>query len=148
MVAASRGAWTWPLERILLGAMAAPFGAWTRIPAVTGGSPTVLMTDVGLTFDDGPDHHTPYFLEALESYGIKATFFVVGEQVENSPEILGHIVTTGHGVGVHCYRHLPYPRRHDTDAMDDLGRACSIIEEAGGLRPRVFRPPTGSSAAL
>lgn len=103
----------------------------------------MLMSDVGLTFDDGPDHHTPYFLEVLESHGIKATFFVVGEQVENSPELLSRIVAAGHEVGVHCYRHLPYLRRHDTDVIDDLCRACSIIEEAGGIRSRVFRPPYG-----
>lgn len=143
MSAATRGSWTWPVERAFLWALAAPFAARTRVPPLIPGTPPVLMDGVGLTFDDGPDHHTPYFLEVLESYGIKATFFVVGEQVERSPEVLRRIVTAGHEVGVHCYRHLPYPRRHDTDAMDDLVRAYSIVEEAGGGRPQIFRPPYG-----
>lgn len=88
-----------------------------------------------------PPH--PYFLKVLESHGIKATFFVVGEQVERSPQVLRRIVAEGHEVGVHCYRHLPYPRRHDADAADDLHRAYSIIEEADRIRPRLFRPPYG-----
>lgn len=142
-MAATRGAWTWPVERACLKMLAAPFGARTRVPSVIPGSPSVLMDTIGLTFDDGPDHHTPYFLECLASYGLKSTFFVVGEQVERSPEMLRRIVAAGHEVGVHCYRHLPYPRRHDTDAADDLLRARTVIEDVGGIRPTLFRPPYG-----
>lgn len=143
MAKANTLTWPRPLERGLLTALAAPFGARTRMPTLVPASTPILMDSVALTFDDGPDHHTPYFLELLESYGVKATFFAVGEQVQASPEILRRIVAAGHEVGVHCYRHLPYPRRHDTDATDDLRRTRSIIEKESGVSPALFRPPYG-----
>lgn len=143
MATANTFTWSRPVERALLTALAAPFGARTGMPSVTTGRTPVLMTSVALTFDDGPDHHTPYFLEVLERYEIKATFFIVGEQVEDSPDMLRRVVAAGHEVGVHCYRHLPYPRRHDVDAADDLRRALALIEDAGGVRPALFRPPYG-----
>lgn len=46
-------------------------------------------------------------------------------------------------MGVHGYRHLPYPRRHDADAADDLKRALAVIEDMGVVRPKLFRPPYG-----
>lgn len=123
------------LERVFLYALAAPFGAVGRIGDSSG--------LVGLTFDDGPDQHLPMFLEALEKAGVRATFFVVGEQVESWPGGLQRIIAAGHEVGVHGYRHLPYPRRHAFDAAEDLHRARVTIEDAGGVRPRLFRPPYG-----
>ena len=62
---------------------------------------------VYLTFDDGPiPESTPFLLETLRRYGVKATFFVVGENVQKHPELLQQIVEEGHQVGNHTYHHL------------------------------------------
>ena len=61
---------------------------------------------VYLTFDDGPiPESTPVLLETLRRYGVKATFFVVGENVQKHPELLQQIVEEGHQVGNHTYHH-------------------------------------------
>lgn len=92
MTKASTLTWPRPLERGLLTALAAPFDVRTRMPTLVPASTPILLDSVALTFDDGPDHHTPYFLEPLQSYGIKATFFVVGEQVQGT-SITGDLAT-------------------------------------------------------
>ena len=100
---------------------------------------------VALTFDDGPDEKmTPRVLDVLGRYGIKATFFLTGRQVEKHPEIAKRIVEEGHMVGNHTYSHSPmfalWNRRR---VMQDVYCARQIIEDAVGLRPRLFRPPFG-----
>ena len=63
---------------------------------------------VALTFDDGPDQGLDAFLDLLEEARARATFFVAGEQVERDPSKLREIISRGHEVGVHCYRHRPH----------------------------------------
>src|SRR5579871_3047253 len=65
---------------------------------------------VALTFDDGPHPEgTPAVLEVLSQADMKATFFLVGEQVERRPALAAEIVERGHLVAVHGYRHRPQP---------------------------------------
>ncbi|MBR5440943.1 MAG: polysaccharide deacetylase family protein [Prevotella sp.] len=60
-----------------------------------------------LTFDDGPiPESTPFLLETLDRYGVKATFFVVGENVEKHPDLFRQIVERGHQIGNHTYHHF------------------------------------------
>ncbi len=62
---------------------------------------------VYLTFDDGPiPESTPFLLETLRRYGVKATFFVVGENVQKHPDLFRQIIEDGHQVGNHTYHHL------------------------------------------
>ena len=62
---------------------------------------------VYLTFDDGPiPESTPFLLETLRRYGVKATFFVVGENVQKHPDLIQQIIDDGHKVGNHTYHHL------------------------------------------
>ncbi len=62
---------------------------------------------VYLTFDDGPiPESTPFLLETLRHYGVKATFFVVGENVQKHPDLFRQIIDDGHQVGNHTYHHL------------------------------------------
>src|SRR3954451_16799348 len=63
-------------------------------------------TEVALTFDDGPHPEgTVAVLEALDAAAARATFFLVGEQVERRPRLAAEIVAAGHGVALHGYRH-------------------------------------------
>jgi peptidoglycan-N-acetylglucosamine deacetylase len=101
--------------------------------------------EIAITIDDGPDPEvTPQVLELLARYGVRATFFCVGERVEQNPELARAIVRDGHRVENHSQRH-----RH---SFSLLGPAAMRAEIAGaqesiaritGTRPRFFRAPAG-----
>jgi peptidoglycan/xylan/chitin deacetylase (PgdA/CDA1 family) len=106
---------------------------------------------VGLTFDDGPHPEgTPAVLEVLRAGGVRASFFLVGEQVERRPALVGEIVAAGHEVAVHCQRHRNLLRLTPRQVRDDLDRARAAIVAAGGGEPQLYRPPYGvfNTAAL
>lgn len=98
---------------------------------------------VALTFDDGPDRDLEQFLELLKEAGARATFFVVGEQVERFPSSLREVVSRGHQVGVHCYKHVNHLRLTPSQVLEDMNRSKEVIEEAAGQRIKLFRPPYG-----
>jgi peptidoglycan/xylan/chitin deacetylase (PgdA/CDA1 family) len=98
---------------------------------------------VALTFDDGPDCGLGTFLGLLEKHEARATFFVVGEQVERDPSRLEEVVSCGHEVAVHCYRHRNHLRLTPGQVVEDMRRARGIIEEAAECTTRLFRPPYG-----
>lgn len=106
-------------------------------------------SSVELTFDDGPHPEgTPAVLEALGA--VRATFFLVGEQVERRPELVVRIVAAGHEIGVHCHRHRNLLRVGPGAVRDDLARASALIADAAGREPALYRPPYGilNAAAL
>ena len=99
---------------------------------------------IALTFDDGPDRGLDAFLKLLEKYGAQATFFVVGEQIKDDPGKLKEIVSRGHEVAVHCYRHRNHLRLFPGPAVEDMRRARRITEETAERTTRFFRPPYGT----
>jgi peptidoglycan/xylan/chitin deacetylase (PgdA/CDA1 family) len=106
---------------------------------------------VALTFDDGPHAAgTPAVLEVLARAEATATFFLVGEQVVQRPELAREIVAAGHEVAVHGFRHTLLLRRRVAAVAADLDRAVDAIGAATGVRPTLYRPPYGilSSGAL
>jgi len=99
---------------------------------------------VALTFDDGPHPEgTPAILDILDREQIKATFFVVGEQVERRPGLTAEIAQRGHVVALHCHRHRPQPALRAKTVEDDITRGTSAIEHATGQTPGWHRPPYG-----
>jgi peptidoglycan/xylan/chitin deacetylase (PgdA/CDA1 family) len=97
-----------------------------------------------LTFDDGPDAHgTPAVLERLAEARVRATFFLVGEQVQRNPALVGEIVAAGHAVGVHCQRHRNLLWLTPRQVRNDLDRAGASIEELTGRPLTLYRPPYG-----
>ena len=99
---------------------------------------------VALTFDDGPHPRgTPAVLDALERHQVKATFFLVGEQVASRPSLAAEIVARGHEIGIHCYHHRAATWRAPRTFRDDLDRAADAIERATGIVPVLYRPPRG-----
>jgi peptidoglycan-N-acetylglucosamine deacetylase len=97
-----------------------------------------------LTFDDGPHPQgTPATLEVLARAGVRATFFLVGEQVQRNPALAGEIVAAGHGVGLHCHRHRNLLRLTPWQVREDVRRALELIERASGRSPTLYRPPYG-----
>jgi peptidoglycan/xylan/chitin deacetylase (PgdA/CDA1 family) len=99
---------------------------------------------VALSFDDGPHPcGTPAVLDALDRHQVKATFFLVGEQVASRPALAAEIVARGHEIGIHCYLHRAATWRAPQTFRDDLDRAADAIERATGLAPVLYRPPRG-----
>jgi peptidoglycan-N-acetylglucosamine deacetylase len=99
---------------------------------------------VALTFDDGPHPQgTPRVLELLHAADARATFFLVGEQVERFPALAAEVAAAGHEVAVHCFRHRNLMRLTPRAVRDDLDRAEAAIAGATGAVPRRYRPPYG-----
>ena len=98
---------------------------------------------VALTFDDGPnDPATSQILDVLAAKDVKATFFVVGENVAVYPDTVRRIVAEGHALGNHSYRH----RKRDAllePGYGELERAQRAIAAVVGFRPALYRAPNG-----
>lgn len=99
---------------------------------------------VALTFDDGPDPQgTPEVLAALADLGLHATFFLVGEQVRQHPQIARAVFEAGHELAMHGDRHRNHLFRSGWDVAADLRRGAAAIRVATGVSPAFFRPPYG-----
>jgi len=99
---------------------------------------------VALTFDDGPDPgSTPHFLRELDRLGARATFFVLGSQLERYPDVGRRIVAEGHELAVHGWQHERFWRPRPQSDVQDLARAVDAVERTAGERPRWYRPPYG-----
>jgi peptidoglycan/xylan/chitin deacetylase (PgdA/CDA1 family) len=110
------------------------------------GGPGKPEKSVALTFDDGPSPLTPHILAVLKEYKVRATFFLVGVQVQKYPELVRKEKKARMALGNHSWSHPtrpPFARLSDEKARDEIERAQQVIEDAGG-KPHLFRPPGGS----
>jgi peptidoglycan/xylan/chitin deacetylase (PgdA/CDA1 family) len=113
---------------------------WRRFP----GRERVEGERAALTFDDGPDPDaTPAVLDALEAAGLRATFFLVGEQAMTHRALAREVSERGHEVALHGFEHRDHGELSAREARDDLARGLGVIEVATGRRPALFRPPYG-----
>ncbi len=99
-----------------------------------------------LTFDDGPTReNSAAVLDILKEWGIRATFFVVGENVRKNPEVAKRIVDEGHTIGIHCNSHRYEELYESAEAFEkDFQAAFDAVYEATGTEPVLFRFPGGS----
>ena len=127
-------------------------GAWPALRGPLGVEDhTASGTGYALTFDDGPHAQgTPAMLGILAAADVRATFFLVGEQVRRDPALAGEILAAGHQIGLHCDRHRNLLRLTPWQVREDLARAEASIAEATGCTPTLYRPPYGvlNAAAL
>ena len=93
---------------------------------------------VYLTFDDGPiPESTPFILQTLRQFGIKATFFMVGDNVRKNPDLYQQILDEGHQVGNHTHNHISGFRH-------SLHNYSYNVEKANAyIKSHLFRPPHG-----
>jgi peptidoglycan/xylan/chitin deacetylase (PgdA/CDA1 family) len=98
---------------------------------------------VVLTFDDGPDVETPALLEVLDAHGIRATFFVVGEQVETHAAVASEAAARGHQLALHGSAHFRHDRSPARAGPEDMRRGLEQVSGALDLRPQWYRPPFG-----
>lgn len=99
---------------------------------------------VALSFDDGPHPiYTPKILDILKKYDVKATFFVVSENVQKYPQIAKRIVEEGHDIGNHSFNHANFLLYKKRTLKKNIMKANVIISEITGIIPQLFRPPRG-----
>ncbi len=91
-----------------------------------------------LTFDDGPiPEVTPAILDILYKYGVKATFFCVGDNVRKYPEIFQRLIKEGHTIGNHTFHHMDGWKASDEDYIRDIAQCAELVKS------NLFRPPYG-----
>jgi peptidoglycan/xylan/chitin deacetylase (PgdA/CDA1 family) len=126
----------------------------TPIPAVPGAKPatyTQVRVDqpyIAMTFDDGPSSaNTPRLLEILKQRNIKATFFLIGQNVASNPDIVRRILADGHEIGNHSWTHPQLSKLSDDRVTAEINKTQDAIKEASGFTPTLLRPPYGAITA-
>ncbi len=125
-----------------------------RNPLLDGMGPLLRLQDgaahsiemphrtVALTFDDGPDPEwTPRIAEALERHGVPGTFFVVGQEVVQHPELIEALHREGHEIGNHTYTHPRMGTLSRTQVRRQISLTQRAVVGATGVAPTVYRPP-------
>lgn len=99
---------------------------------------------IAITFDDGPNpDYTMKLLQGLKKRGVKATFFVLGEEVERYPDILKATYDDGHMIGVHSYQHVNFGQIGDAAALEQVEKTQQAIYDVTGEYTGYIRPPYG-----
>ena len=117
-------------------------------PGITFNSVHVDGPYIAMTFDDGPSATlTPKLLDLLAAHHIKATFFVIGENVAEHPEIVARAAREGHEIASHSWSHPNFGKMSDESVRRQLRQTDDAIKNATGKRPTLMRPPYGSITA-
>jgi peptidoglycan-N-acetylglucosamine deacetylase len=117
-------------------------------PGITFNSVHVDGPYIAMTFDDGPSAAlTPKLLDLLAAHHIKATFFVIGENVAEHPEIVARAAREGHEIANHSWSHPNFGKMSDESVRRQLQQTDDAIKNATGKRPTLLRPPYGSITA-
>ena len=94
-----------------------------------------------LTFDDGPDiRYTPLLLDGLKERNVRASFFLLGEKVEQYPELVERMQKEGHLVGNHTYHHVQLNKLNETKAREEILKTNNLIYETTGTCARRLVP--------
>ncbi|HXP35315.1 MAG TPA: polysaccharide deacetylase family protein [Chthoniobacterales bacterium] len=103
---------------------------------------------IAMTFDDGPSAKlTPKLLDLLAAHHIKATFFLIGQNVAENPEIVARETREGHEIANHSWSHPSLAKMSDDGVRGQLRKTEDAIRSAIGKRPSLLRPPYGSITA-
>ncbi|MFD4910506.1 polysaccharide deacetylase family protein [Kitasatospora purpeofusca] len=99
---------------------------------------------VALTIDDGPDpRHTPTVLALLEQHGIRATFFLIGENAVEHPDLVREIAARGHHIANHTWTHPDLRHLSEAKVREELERTSELLHRTTGKAPTWFRAPGG-----
>jgi peptidoglycan-N-acetylglucosamine deacetylase len=100
---------------------------------------------VYLSFDDGPHpEHTPRLLDLLAAHGSRASFFLVGQRIEQHPQLVERIVAEGHTLGNHSYSHPLFNVLNLHQQLVEIERTDRLLQTFDGHARHRFRPPHGS----
>ena len=153
----SKRKWKLPAMSLLLflvlladGALAGTVFAIARHQSGTFQSSTIQAStaqprQVALTFDDGPHQTcTPALLDGLKQRGVKATFFLMGENIAGKELLVQRMQEEGHLIGNHSYRHIQMTKEEAEQACAEIEQTETLIQDITGRRPEYLRPPYGA----
>lgn len=112
-------------------------------PAVEGPDCTKVKC-VALTFDDGPGPKTGELLDILDRAGAKATFFVIGPNVESYPAVVKRASAEGHQIAAHTWTHTSMTKQTAAEIQSEVNRTSDAVKAATGKPTRYMRPPYGA----
>lgn len=124
-------------------------GSWTPFPWVEkyayAFSGPHNKAEVALTFDDGPDAtYTSKMLDTLNKYGVKGTFFLLGQNAEKYPDVVKRMAAEGHVIGNHSYSHPEFVKLSDAEYHEQITKTERIVKNLAGYEPKFIRPPYGA----
>ena len=99
---------------------------------------------VAITFDDGPSVYTQRYLDILKQHNVKATFFQIGQNVREYPDLAKAVVEAGHQVACHSDTHPDLTTLDEATLQKELSQSISSIKNATGVDTTMLRPPYGS----
>ncbi len=99
------------------------------------------MADGGTTPESRVEGNTLRLLELLEPFGVKATFFFLGQVAERFPRLVRRVAAAGHELGSHGYRHCPVTQMTRREFREDVSRSLRVIEDAAGVPAQGYRAP-------
>lgn len=109
------------------------------------GIPVEEPPTIALTFDDGPNaRYTPMLLDGLKKRNIRASFFLIGENIEGNEDILLQMRKDGHLIGNHTWDHVQLDKIPAEKARLEIEKTNNRIYEASGIYPSYVRPPFGA----
>jgi len=96
--------------------------------------------EVALTFDDGPEEYwTPKVLDILKEKNVRATFFVIGQQVQKHPDVLRRIDAEGHIIGDHTFTHADLTKLNSEQVDEEIEKCSTTIKTIIGKTPKLVR---------
>ncbi len=143
---------TWILFSAVCFAVAAALWTWgvshrneTAFAAQVGGVEEASEQKyIALTFDDGPKAgRTDLLLDGLAQRGVKATFFLIGQMVEGSEDLVRRMEEEGHQVGLHTYHHVDVKGLSQEAFAEEMALSRGAVENVLGAKNYMLRPPYG-----
>ena len=135
----------------------APMVVYGQEPAASAASPSASPAPmtyfschvdgryIAMTFDDGPrPGTTTQLLDILKQRNIKATFFMIGQNVVAHPEIARRVLAEGHEIGNHTWTHPQLSKLSNQQVTEELTKTQEAIKNACGFTPTLMRPPYGA----
>lgn len=139
--------WIWPLALLLAAALLLwPRPEPPKVAQADAFQPTEDSQKlVALTFDDGPKAATTSrLLDGLDQRGVKATFFLIGAQVEENQELVCRMAQSGHQIGIHTYDHVALNGLNQADFEAQVGQTRAVLTGLLGEDIYPLRPPYGT----
>ncbi len=99
------------------------------------------MKRIALTFDDGPSQWTPAVLDLLREHEAHATFFVIGQRVQERPDDVRRVTAEGHEIGSHTMTHPRLTEIEEEEVRREIQEGAHAVAEVLGERPKLFRAP-------
>lgn len=113
------------------------------LPTVHYTVPTSKM-ELALTFDDGPlAKNTSQVLSILKKNNIKATFFLLGENMYGNEKIIKQIIADGHEIGLHTYSHPNFYKCSEEEIRKEIDMNLDLLQKIANYKPKIIRPPYG-----